>query len=327
MSITLSRRSAFIAAGAAATVAAVPWRGARADGHVAVGSQAPGFFRFRVGDFEVMSVSDGHLEVGPATGIVPNAPEQELVDLLRRHHRNPDAVAVQTNVTLVNTGDHLVLADTGSGANFQETAGRLVTNLRAAGIDPADIDTVVLTHGHPDHAWGIIDDATGEPRFPNANYYVRETEWAFWTGDASLQALPEQFHGMVMGTRGNLGPIADRAERVAGDVEIVPGVRVVDTPGHTPGHVSIHISSGDQQLLCLGDTITSDLITFRHPEWYFAFDMDPEQAVATRRRLFDQVATDGIPVIGYHLTFPGVGYVMRDGDVYAWAPMDWRWDL
>ena len=325
----LHRRTLLGAAGGLLAAAAVPVLGGGRAAHAVVaatGPQAPGFFRFRVGDFEVLSVSDGLLTLTPATDMIPNAPADELAALMAQHGRPTEALIGHTNVLLVNTGSHLVLVDTGSGTTFMDTAGRLVTNLQAAGIDPADIDTIVLTHAHPDHAWGMVDDATGAPRFANATYHVRETEWDFWTSDDTLAGAPEGMRPMIESTRGTLLAVADRTQRLAADVEVVPGVRLMETPGHTIGHVSIHVSSGDAELLCTGDSIVSDITSFHHPEWHFAFDMDPDQAVTTRRQIFDRVASDGIPIIGYHFTWPGVGYVMRDRDAYRWAPAQWHWD-
>ncbi|MCA8933178.1 MAG: MBL fold metallo-hydrolase, partial [Rhodospirillaceae bacterium] len=299
----LRRRTLLGAAGTVALGGLAPVLGGGRPAHALVdfsGPQAPGFFRFRVGNFEVLSVSDGSLTLAPATDMVPNAQPRRLEDLLAANGRPTDRLYAQTNVLLVNTGDHLVLVDVGSGANFQATAGRLVENLAAAGIDAAAIDTVVLTHAHPDHCWGIIDDATGEPRFPNANYFVRESEWAFWTADETLGSAPEGMRGMIQMTKANLLPVTDRTELLGADAEVVPGIRMVETPGHTPGHVSLLISSGDAQLFCTGDCMTSDIISFAHPEWYFAYDLDPELAVTTRRVVFDRVETDGIPIIGYH---------------------------
>ena len=325
----LRRRTLLGAAGTVALGGLAPVLGGGRPAHALVdfsGPQAPGFFRFRVGNFEVLSVSDGSLTLAPATDMVPNAQPRRLEDLLAANGRPTDRLYAQTNVLLVNTGDHLVLVDVGSGANFQATAGRLVENLAAAGIDAEAIDTVVLTHAHPDHCWGIIDDATGEPRFPNANYFVRESEWAFWTADETLGSAPEGMRGMIQMTKANLLPVTDRTELLGADAEVVPGIRMVETPGHTPGHVSLLISSGDAQLFCTGDCMTSDIISFAHPEWYFAYDLDPELAVTTRRGVFDRVETDGIPIIGYHFTWPGVGYVVRDHGAYRWVPAQWVWE-
>ena len=325
----MRRRTVLGAAGGLVAAAAVPVLGGGRPAQAAVaatGPQVPGFFRFRVGEFEVLSVSDGLLTLAPAADMIPNAPAEELAALNAQHGRPTDAIVGHTNVLLVNTGDHLVLVDTGSGANFMETAGRLVDNLQAAGIDPADIDTIVLTHGHPDHAWGIIGDDGAAPRFPNATYHVRETEWNFWTSDDTLAGAPDAMRPMIEGTRAALLPVADRTERLAAGADVVPGVRLLDTPGHTVGHVAIHVASGDSELLCVGDSIVSDIISFHHPEWHFAFDMDPDRAVATRTQLFDRVASDGIPIVGYHFTWPGVGYVMRDRGAYRWAPAQWHWD-
>ena len=329
MTLSLTRRALLGATGGVTLASAVPVLGGGRPAHAlveATGGQAPGFFRFRVGDFDVLSVSDGSLTLEPMAAMMPNAPADEMAAIMAAHGRPTDRLFGATNALLVNTGDHRVLVDAGSGEMFQPTAGRLEQNLAAAGIMAEDIDAIVFTHAHPDHAWGIIDTATASPRFPNATYYMRETEWGFWMSPDTLSSAPDAIRGMIQTTQDVFQPVADRVELLAADAEVVPGVFLAETPGHTPGHVGIRVSSGDQQLFCTGDCMVSDILHFRHPEWHFAFDMDPDQAVTTRRRVFDEVSADGIPVIGFHFTYPGVGYVMRDGGAYRWVAAQWFWD-
>lgn len=291
-----------------------------------VGRQVAGFYRFPVGDFEVTVVSDGWLDIQPLSLFSPNAPEAELTRILEDNYLPTDHVAAHMNLTLVNTGEHLVLLDTGVGA-ARDTGGRVAANLRAAGIDPADIDTIVITHGHPDHIGGIIDAATGERQFPNAAYFITETEWNFWNDPATLTQAPDGMKPVVEGARRIFDPIGELTSRIASGTEIVPGIRSIDAPGHTYGHQAVRIASGRDQVIVSGDAIVHGVVSFAHPEWYFGFDMEPEVAVATRRALLDEMATDRLTMIGYHLPFPGLGHVGRAGDAYRWVPASYRWDL
>ncbi len=288
--------------------------------------QAPGFFRFNLGTFEITIVSDGNL-VLPSKLLAKNAPEAELKALLKSNFLSVNELVTHTNLTLINTGDNLVLIDTGAGANFQKSAGKVVGNLKAAGYSPEDIDTVIITHGHPDHVWGIIDDSQKKPRFPKAEYYINVSEWDFWTNDDVVTKVPEAQKKMALTTKSNLTPVSARTKRVKPGQEILPGITTLGTSGHTPGHMSVMLTSKDNQLLITGDAVSHAYVSFEHPEWHFAFDMDPEQAVKTRKKMLDMAATDELLTIGYHLPFPGVGHVARRGKVYRWVPVTWTWEL
>jgi glyoxylase-like metal-dependent hydrolase (beta-lactamase superfamily II) len=231
------------------------------------------------------------------------------------------------NVVLVNTGDRRVLIDAGRGGSPQPTTGHLAANLQAAGIEPTAIDLVVLTHAHPDHLWGAVDTKAGTMRFPNARYVISDVEWDFWSDPESHGSIPERWRGMVPGTQSAFKLIADRTTRIKSGTEIVSGIATVQSHGHTPGHMSIQIASNGEQALVAADAITNQLISFAHPEWKPGYDGEMDQAVLSRRRLLDQAATDRVALLGYHLPFPGVGNVARDGAAYRWVPEHWRWEL
>jgi glyoxylase-like metal-dependent hydrolase (beta-lactamase superfamily II) len=175
----------------------------------------------------------------------------------------------------------------------------------------------VFTHAHPDHLWGIADD-TGDLRFPNASYYIAEREWNFWMDPDAVNKVPENFRRFVLGAKRDLSRIKDKLRTVKPGEDIVTGVRVIDTAGHTPGHVSLEIAGGDG-LIVVGDVAANALVSFAHPEWRFAIDSIPELAIATRRRLLDRAATEKTRVIGSHWPYPGLGLVERKDGAYRFT--------
>lgn len=285
--------------------------------------QNAGWHRFRLGTFEITVLSDGNLTV-PAETIGSNVERTEVADFLGSRFLDAETNYPHTNHVLIDTGEARVLVDVGSGERFQPTAGRLSPNLEAAGIDPSDITHVALTHAHPDHVWGMLDDFD-EARFPEAAYAISATEFDWWMADNRVNEVPEAMQAVVVGARNALSPMAEQTSMVADGAEIVAGVRMIDTPGHTFGHMGVMVESEGQQLMVVGDAISHVYVSFEHPDWQPAMDMDKAQAVATRRRLLDMAATDRIPVAGYHLPFPGVGHVIKRGDAYQFLPEMWRW--
>jgi glyoxylase-like metal-dependent hydrolase (beta-lactamase superfamily II) len=207
----------------------------------------------------------------------------------------------------------------GSGDRFMPTAGKLWGNLKAAGIDRDRINKVVFTHGHPDHLWGAVDELD-ELMLPNATFYVAGMEWDFWTGDNAARGLPTERAGFVTGARRNYAAVKDRVKMVKANEEIVAGLRIIDTPGHTQGHVSLELAGGDG-LIVGGDALTHPLISFAHPEWRPAADHVSDQAVRTRRSLLERLTTDRSKLIGFHLPYPGVGMVERKDGAYRFVPL------
>src|SRR5262245_42713186 len=288
--------------------------------------QNAGIYRLRLGAFEITVLSDGSFTL-PSPLLATNLAEAELKEFVKANHIGADTFRTQINVVLVDTGDRKVLIDAGEGGSRQPTTGRLMASLQAAGIEPAAVDIVVLTHAHPDHLWGAVDTKAGTIRFPNARYVISDREWDFWSDPERHNPFPERFRGMIPGTQAAFKLIADRTTRIKAGTEIVSGIATVESRGHTLGHMSVQLASGGEQALVVGDAITQVLISFAHPEWRPGYDGDMDQAVATRRRLLDQAATDRVLVLGYHFPFPGVGNVARDGAVYRWVPEHWRWDF
>ncbi|PIE12911.1 MAG: MBL fold metallo-hydrolase [Rhodobacterales bacterium] len=284
----------------------------------------PGWFRFTLGEAKLTILSDGYFSI-PGTRLGVNADPAEVKAFLSAHFLPEEAGYSHTNHLLIEIGAHKVLVDVGSGNRWFETTGRLLDNMEAAGVDPSGITHVVITHAHPDHIWGIRDDFD-EPLFPDAEYIMGEAERAYWTQEGLVDRVTETEQQFVLGAVNSIN--VEGAEwRLGGDgLEVVPGVRIIDTPGHTPGHMSVVLESGGKQLIALGDCLTHAYGHFAHPEWYSALDTDGEQAVATRRRLLDMAATDRMAVLGYHFPFPGVGHVKREGDVFRFVPALWQFE-
>ena len=302
----LARRS--FLAGAAAALAA-----GRFPAYAAV---AP--HRFKQGAFELTVVSDGHWLM-PTSALAPDAPSDERAALLKTAGQSGEQFEYPTNVTLIRTGSDLILVDMGSGDRFMPTTGKLWDNLEAAGIDKAKISKVVFTHGHPDHLWGTLDELD-ELMLPQAVYYVAAAEWDFWTGTDAVRGLPAERAGSVTGARRNYTRIKEWVTMLAPGDDIVTGLRVVSTPGHTQGHISLQLAGGDG-LLVVGDALTHALISFQYPDWRMPADHESERASATRRQLLDRLAADHAKLIGFHLPYPGIGLVERKDGSYRFVPV------
>ncbi|RFP88819.1 MBL fold metallo-hydrolase [Rhodobacteraceae bacterium 63075] len=282
----------------------------------------PGYFRFSIGDVKLTILSDGYFSM-PTTGLGVNAAREEVESFLKAHYLDPEQGYSHTNHLLIETGEAKVLVDVGSGNRWFDTTGRLVENLDAAGVGIDEITHVVITHAHPDHIWGIRDDFD-EPLFPQAEYIMGEAEHDYWRQDGLVDRVSPEEQQFVVGAVNSI--MADGVEwTLAGEGhEVVPGVSLVSTPGHTPGHISVRLDSGDKSLLALGDAMSHAWTNFAHPEWFNNFDSDGPQTVATRLRLLDMAASERVALLGYHFPFPGVGHVMREGEAYRFVPALWQ---
>ena len=288
------------------------------------GDKSAAWYRFKIGDIEATVVSDGFLGPYPlAEAFYPQVPKADVDALVKGEFQSPEQFVIQENCLVLNTGDQLALIDTGRGAYAQvgEGGGRLIKNLEAAGVKAEDIDVVILSHAHLDHVSGIIRE--GSKRFfPNAQIAVSKTEFDFWTdeGKVSATGIMKLF---VDSARANLLPNKDRLVLVEDGKEVIKGVQALSTPGHTPGHTSYMLSSSGKNLLYTGD-IAHTPFQFKHPEWAVSFDIDPVAASATRKRVMDMAARENLAVITYHLPFPGIGHIARDGDAFRFvaSPME-----
>ena len=279
-------------------------------------------YRFKVGTFECRAVSDGTHAYPYVPAWFVNAPNERLEQVLREHNLDPEQYVSPYSCLVINAGQHRVLVDTGAGT-MAPTAGKLILNLQGEGIAPEDIDTVILTHGHLDHIGGNTDNAS-KPAFPNARYVMWKDEWDFWTSEPSLAELDVPEHikeELLTFARNNLPPIQGQLVLVDHETEIVPGIRAVAAPGHTPGHMAVAISSGSEQLVCISDAALHP-IHLEHPDWYAIFDFAPEQTVTTRRQLLNRAAAEKALVHAFHFPFPGLGHVVQKGEGWQWQPIE-----
>lgn len=270
------------------------------------------------GNHEITVLSDGHLSL-PRSMVARGGTEAETEAALKAAGQTGDRLISPTNVTLIRSGGELIMVDAGAGKNFMDTAGKLPASLQAAGVDPTKVTKVVYTHAHPDHIWGTLDDLD-EANFPNAAHWIAEAEWNFWMGADVLSKLPEDRHAFAAGAKRQLSGVKDKIKTFKPGADIAPGIRAIDTSGHTQGHISLEIVAGKDALIVLGDALTHPVISFAHPQWRPASDHEPDRAIATRTKLLDRVVADKSRVIGYHLPFPGLGMVEKSAGAYRYVP-------
>src|SRR5258708_7090780 len=286
------------------------------------GKQAqPSFYRFKLGTIEITVVSDGTLAFRAET--LWGDRGEDARGLLTSTFQPPSSVGLQINTILVKTGDKLVLIDAGCGVDkFQKTTGKLLGNLASAGYAPGDIDMILFTHCHFDHLWGISDGDNASLLFPSAEFVASEAEVAFWSAPEWANKVSPALKPAV--TQANLKMASPRLRLIKAAAEVVPGVTTFDTAGHTPGHISVHISSGSEEMLLTGDVVVNAAVSFLHPEWPFGFDMDVPLATKARMAFLGRAAADQTPVGSYYLPFSGFRHVVREGSGYRWLPADWQ---
>jgi glyoxylase-like metal-dependent hydrolase (beta-lactamase superfamily II) len=285
-------------------------------------------YPFKVGNFDCVAVADGTFTYAPPIFPPPeellfvNAPRDRLAQALAEHMLGPESWQAWTSAytcLAVDTGSSRVLIDTGAGGLGPET-GRPLENLRTIGIEPWDIDHVLLTHGHPDHLGGNVD-AEVNAVFPQARWLMSKIEWEFWMGGQAEEVLPEPGKDVLLGVaRRNLAPIKERVSLISGEQQIVPGIQVLPAPGHTPGHIVVAISSAGEELLCVADLVLHP-IHAETPEWFAAFDILPDQLVSSRRTLLGRAAQAKCLVMAFHFPFPGLGRVSAAGAGWQWEPV------
>ncbi len=321
--IAISRRQALLGTAAAAGAAALGGAPLPAFGKAPFAKdQVPYFYRFMHGKMQATVVSDGILPLGEPSASFLGTSKEEVAKLLTDNFLSPTNVVLEQNALVINTGDKLVLFDTGMGSStmFGPTTGKLLASLKAAGIDPKDIDAVVATHAHCDHVWGIMADDGGR-HFPNAQIYISQADFDFWTDEAKLNVKdPAYMKPFVEGARKNLLPNRDRMIYVKDGQEFLPGIQAMAAPGHTVGHTIYMVTSDGKTLAVIGDLTHHQVLLVEKPRIEFAYDTDSKQSANTRVRVLDMLAANRIPLIAYHFPWPGVGHVAKHGDGFRYFP-------
>jgi glyoxylase-like metal-dependent hydrolase (beta-lactamase superfamily II) len=324
--MTLSRRT--LLAGAAATPL-LPFATALRAASPPAASQAPGYYRYKVGSIEITVVTDGANRFAVPDNFVANASKDEVNAALAKAFMQPGFFVGPYNPILVNTGSRLALIDTGTGeqtfASSKGATGQFTRNLAAAGVDPAAIDTVIISHYHGDHINGLLKP-DGALAFPNAEILVPEREHAYWMSDAEMsRAAPGRIETVFKNARRVMRPeLLQRVRTYAWDKEVIPGITAVGTPGHSPGHTSHVVASGGSKLFVQGDVTHAPYLFVRNPGWHPFYDHDPVLAEATRRKIYDMLVAEKMLVQGFHYPFPAHAFVEKNGNGYREIPVPWN---
>lgn len=273
----------------------------------------------KVGDATVETASDGTLSSSLAF-MLPDVPRAEVDAVFSAEGQPAEGSPIPTNASLVRVGGEVILIDAGLGNSFQPTAGKLGDTLEGRNVGREAVTRIVFTHAHPDHLWGAIDDFDDSERFPNARYVVPTAEWDFWTRDDVETLVPDWLKGFAVGSRRTLRRLEAKVERRKPGEAVAPGLTYVATPGHTPGHASVLVEAGREQLLIGGDALSHAVASFRRPAWAFGSDLDRDLAIRTRLALLDRLANERVTLVGFHLPGSGVGRVERSGDAYRFVP-------
>jgi glyoxylase-like metal-dependent hydrolase (beta-lactamase superfamily II) len=284
--------------------------------------QVPAGYRFKVGGFECTVVSDGPLKLGTFSAeLFKGLTQKRMDEFAAANFLDKNDFTVDQNALVVNTGDKLVLIDTGMGFRkiYGPRTGHLFANLQAVGFDPKSIDVVALSHAHPDHVWGLVGE-DGKPHFPNAQIHITQADLEYWTDEAKLS---DPAIGHYIGPiRDTLLPLRDRMVFLKDGRQFVPGMQALSTPGHTVGHTSFVISSQGSSIVYIGDLAHQPVLQMDNPRAEFGRDTDPKQGVSTRLRVLDMVASGKIPIIAYHFPWPGIGHVAKSGDHYRYVAIE-----
>jgi glyoxylase-like metal-dependent hydrolase (beta-lactamase superfamily II) len=293
------------------------------------GTQAPGFYRYKVGSFECTSINDGARSFPMPDTFFRNVPKEEALAAAEAAYMPKGMVTVPFNPQLINTGSKLILIDCGNGiANFEPSkgaVGRTLQNLASAGVDPKSVDVVLMSHLHPDHTNGIraLD---GSMAFPNAEIMVPAKDWEFWMSEenAAKAESNQMMKNYFANVRKIYAGIESKVTRYDWGKEVVSGITSIAAPGHTPGHTAFAVASGDSKVLIQSDVTNIPEFFLRNPDWHVAYDVDPATAQETRHKFYDMAAAEKALVVGFHFTFPSIGHVEKDGAKYRLIPSAWN---
>jgi glyoxylase-like metal-dependent hydrolase (beta-lactamase superfamily II) len=284
-------------------------------------AQTPGWYRMMLGDFEVTVLSDGTVPLPMEKMLTGTTPAKIEAALTKAYLKPPFETSV--NAFLINTGTKLVLIDTGAGTLFGPTLNKLVANLKASGYQPEQIDDICITHMHGDHVGGLV--ANGKLVFPNATVHAAKADADFWLSQANLDKAPDAMKDFFKGAQASLNPYvtAGKFKAFDAETELVPGVRAIPTPGHTPGHSFYEVTSKGQKLVAWGDLMHVAAVQFPDPAVTIQFDSDAKAAAAARKKAFADAAKQGYFVAIAHVSFPGIGQLRSDGTGYRWVPVNY----
>ena len=280
-----------------------------------------GVYKYKVGSIEVTAVYDGIWRKPHDPTFIKNATVEDTKDALAKAGLSTEFMPIPLTVLVLKIGEKYVMIDSGSGVGqWQANATNLPSNMKAAGIDRGQISTILVSHFHPDHVWGLMEKGTNAAVFPNAELIVSSTEYNWWTEPGRVEKLPEGRR--PAGKRiGDVFPTWKNWKLVEDNAEVAPGVRLLAAPGHTPGHSAFLVTSGEDQLMVSNDAMYVPALLAPHPDWQGAYDQDGATAITTRRKLMDRVIADKMMVCGAHFPFPGRGTFTKDGNAYAFAPL------
>jgi glyoxylase-like metal-dependent hydrolase (beta-lactamase superfamily II) len=264
----------------------------------------------------VTAIYDGIWEKPHDPTFIANASVDDVKAAMAKAGLPEDFVSIPFTVAVVKTGGKTILCDAGTGGQVQPTAGKFMTNFKAAGFDPGKVDTILISHCHPDHIFGLMEKDTNKAVFPNAEIIISDVEYKFWTDPSVIDKLPEARKGLARRIQATF-PNWKNIRQVTGEAEVAPGMRFVMAPGHTPGHRAFHLASGANQLMLSNDTCYVPALVVANPGWRGSYDQDGAVAEASRRALMDRVIADKIAIAGYHFPFPGAGTLAKDGNGYA----------
>jgi glyoxylase-like metal-dependent hydrolase (beta-lactamase superfamily II) len=316
----LSRRSFLSLSALAAGAAALPQPAGAAAPKAAM--QGPGVYRYKLGDYQLTALDDGTWYLPIDDKFIRNASGAQVNDALAAAFLPPRVLPITFTALLVNTGAKLILIDTGTAGQITDTAGVMLDNLKVAGVAPSAIDTILISHFHPDHIDGI-KTKDGAKVFANAEIWVPEPEWTFWMDEANMGRASGAVHKYFLNTRRIFGDIAGEVRRFKPGAEVAPGIVSIPAYGHTPGHTAFAVHSGNASLLVMSDTVRNPYLFVRHPDWQPIFDMDGPVAVKARRAMLERAAADRMLVEAYHFPFPACGHIVKSGAGYELAPVMW----
>ncbi len=318
--VTLTRRGALGAAAGLMAAAPLLGSGLLNPAFAAapmLGPVRPIVFRFPLGQFEVTTIFDGAVQLdGPHPIFGENQDTAAVAAYAEANNLPGGRMEIGFTPVIVNTGKELVLFDAGNGVGRRPNAGALLARLADAGYTADQIDTVVITHMHPDHIGGLMED--GKPAFPNARYLAGQVEYDFW----SKPDMAEHRVGKLV--QSNVIPLAEKMSFLGDEAAVASGITAIAAFGHTPGHMAFHIESEGKRLLLIADACNHYVMSLQRPDWHVRFDMDKEGAAATRRKVLGLAAADGIPITGYHMPFPAVGFVETMGEGFRWSGVSYQ---